>query len=87
LPLPSSPHCVPITMTNLPMTLPNQKENPETDQHAPQARDAQLPIAHVEQMSERALHAARVQKGRHALKHQEKRDRGDEIPTGGAWGD
>ena len=45
----------------------------------PEARDAQLPVAHVEQMSERALHAARVQKRRHALKHQEKCNRGDEI--------
>jgi hypothetical protein len=30
-------------------------------------------------MSERALHAARVQKRRHAFEHQEERKRGEEI--------
>ena len=50
----------------------------------PAMRSSRSPI--VEQVSERALHAARIQKRRHALEHQEERDRGDEIRQVGQHG-
>src|ERR1700674_2893972 len=79
LPLPSSPHWVPITMTNLPMALTNQKENCNTDKHAAQACDAQLPVAYIKKARQCTLHAARIKKRCHALQHKEQGNRGNEI--------
>src|SRR6202022_2550195 len=62
LPLPSSPHCVPMMTTNLPTLdkpLANQKEKDDADQHAAEARNAQLAVGHVQQLGKGALHAAR----------------------------
>src|SRR5580700_9042593 len=75
LPLPSSPHCVPMMTTNLPTTVPlsHEKKNDDTYQHAAQAGDAQLAVGDLQQLRERALHAAGMQKGRDPFENEEQR--------------
>src|SRR5579862_3717913 len=82
LPLPSSPHWVPITTTNLPTTsgsLTDQVENDDTDQHGAEAGDAQLAVAHLQQPGEGALDTLRIQKRRDSFQHQEKSERGEQV--------
>src|ERR1700747_2801382 len=78
LPLPSSPHWVPMTTTNCPTREPlaNQIENQDADQHAAETGVAQLTVVHLEQPRESALHAPRIEKGRDAFQHQKQAERG-----------
>src|SRR5579863_10107349 len=82
LPLPSSPHWVPMTTTNLPTasgSLADHIEDDDTDQHGAEAGDAQLAIVHLQQPGERALDALRIQKRRDPFQHQEKSERGEQV--------
>src|SRR6185312_6522146 len=72
LPLPSSPHWVPMMTTNLPTSaLAHQKQDEHADQHAAEPGDAQLALRQGGELGQRALYALRVQKGRDAFQHQQ----------------
>src|SRR5262249_17234940 len=81
LPLPSSPHWVPMTTTNCPTRRPlaSQVKDHDADQHAAETGVAQLAIMHLQQPREGALHAPRIEKGRDAFQHQEQAERGQQV--------
>src|SRR5581483_1662480 len=72
LPLPSSPHCVPITMTNLPTCPPlsHQEQNDQPYQHAAESGDAQLTVSRRQQFLEGALDPAWMQEGGNPFQHE-----------------
>ncbi len=51
----------------------------DADQHAAEARDAQLAVAHLQQPREGALDAARIEERRDALQHQEQAEGGEQV--------
>src|SRR4029077_6750635 len=82
LPLPSSPHCAPITTRNFPtlegpLTRPEQDD--DADEHAAEACDPQLAVLHLEEPRERALHAAGIEEWGDAFQHQEQPERGEQV--------
>src|SRR6516225_10246409 len=81
LPLPSSPHWVPMTTTNCPTltSLADQKQDDDADQHGAETGEAQLAVLQCEDAREGALHPLRMQKGRDAFQHQQQAERGQEI--------
>src|SRR6185312_12397467 len=79
LPLPSSPHWVPMTMTNLPIPLPHEEQDRDADQHAAETGDAQLPISHLGEPSEGPLQPRGIEKRHDALEYEQQRERRGEI--------
>src|SRR4029077_16916614 len=59
--------------------LAHEEQNDDADQHGAQTRDAQLTVAHFEQLGKRALEALGIEKGRDALHHQKQPERGQQV--------
>src|SRR5215469_3293908 len=82
LPLPSSPHWVPMMTTNLPTAydpLARQVQDEDADQHAAEPGDAQLAVLHLEQPLERPLHPLGIEKRGDAFQHQKQAERGEQV--------
>src|SRR5215469_5658110 len=82
LPLPSSPHWVPMMTTNLPTAydpLAHQVQDEDADQHAAEPGDAQLAVLHLEQPLERPLHPLGIEKRGDAFQHQKQAERGEQV--------
>src|ERR1700733_4427205 len=80
LPLPSSPHWVPMMTTNFPTRLlAHQEEDHDADQHAAEAGDAQLAVRQLREAREGALDALRIEKRRDAFQHEEQAERGQQV--------
>jgi hypothetical protein len=60
-----------VTIATTTALLPNQKKKDHADEHAAQARNAQLAVGHIQKPGKRALHATRMQERGYSFENEE----------------
>src|ERR1700761_9078739 len=78
LPLPSSPHCKPITTRFLPIA--RHPQEGQSHHHADQAAPAQLRCLGLRELGHQALRGPGIHERQYALEHQVERKRPAQIP-------
>src|SRR5690606_1724544 len=93
LPLPSSPHWVPMTITKRPISRSlvrrsstHQGKQQQPQHHADHTTDAQLPVAAARQLREHAAPAGGIEEGQQALEHEHQCQRRQQVGPGQVHG-